>query len=212
MVVDSPHAPLPARPDAPPVSPSRAAASLATSPAPVAPLGRRADLAVGFEPLSAQSTLINLRMRYAITVTNNGSIDAADVAVRIGLFAGSRVNPGGIAQWIVLEGEAPHHRAARIAPGETHRFEGELAAPLDALNPVTVDGRTLAIPLVAVDARYGHGPGEAPIEGQSARSFVVGREPQGGTASAKLAPFRLDQGPASFTPLGTRDTGIGRVA
>ena len=151
-------------------------------------------------------------MRYAITVTNNGSIDAADIAVRIGLFAGANINPGGIAQWIVLEGEAPHHRAPRIAPGDTHRFEGELAAPLDALNPVTIEGRTLAIPLVAVDARYGHDAGEAPIEGQSARSFVVGREPQGDGPAKKLAPFRIDQGPAIFAPLGIRDTGIGRLA
>ncbi len=157
---------------------------------------------------------MNLRIRYAITVTNNGSIDAANIAVRIGLFAGSGVNPQGIGQWIGLDGEAPHHGIASVAAGGAHRFEGELAAPLDALDPMTVDGRRLAIPLVAVDARYGHAPGEAPIEGQCARSFVIGREPmrKDGSAPAKLAPFRIDQGPASFAPLGLRDTGIGKVA
>lgn len=201
-------APPPVKPR--PSAPAPSAARVATN-----PLGRRADIALAFEPLSAQSTLVNLRMRYAVTVTNNGVIDAATVAVRIGLFAGSGVNPAGIAQWISLDGEAPHHGVATLAPGATHRFEGELAAPLEALNPMTVDGRKLAIPLVAVDVRYGHGAGEAPIEGQSARAFVIGREPaakDGAPPATKLAPFRLDQGPTAFAPLGLRDTGIGKLA
>ena len=74
---------------------------------------------------------------------------------------------------------------------------------------MTIDGKTFAIPLVALDIRYGHGPGEAPIEGQIGKAFVVGRD--SGVAGAKLAPFRLDQGPASFAPLGARDTGISKV-
>ncbi len=212
----------------PPIKPRPQAPAPAPAPTPAraAPnsLGRRADIALSFEPLSAQSTLLNLRMRYAVIVTNSGTIDAATVAVRIGLFAGSGVNPAGIAQWIGLDGEAPHHGVASLAPGATHRFEGELAAPLEALNPITVDGRKLAIPLVAVDVRYGHGAGEAPIEGQSARAFVIGREPaakndarepvqkDGAPPAAKLAPFRLDQGPTAFAPLGLRDTGIGKLA
>lgn len=201
----------------PPIKPRPQATVPAPSPARAATnsLGRRADIALTFEPLSAQSTLLNLRMRYAVTVTNEGIIDADTVSVRIGLFAGSGVNPAGIAQWISLDGEAPHHGVAALAPGATHRFEGELAAPLEALNPMTVDGRKLAIPLVAVDVRYGHGAGEAPIEGQSARAFVIGREPvqkDGAPSAAKLAPFRLDQGPTAFAPLGLRDTGIGKLA
>ncbi len=207
-------APPPIKPRSSAPAPARAATNA---------LGRRADIALTFEPLSAQSTLLNLRMRYAVTVTNNGVIDADTVSVRIGLFAGSGVNPAGIAQWISLDGETPHHGVAALAPGAVHRFEGELAAPLEALNPITVDGRKLAIPLVAVDVRYGHGAGEAPIEGQSARAFVIGREPaakkdarepaaKDSVPAAKLAPFRLDQGPTAFAPLGLRDTGIGKLA
>lgn len=193
----------------PPPKPAPRSTAPAAKPAP-APLGRRADLSVDFEALSAQSTLINLRIRYAVTVRNTGTLDAAPVTVRIGLFAGSHVNPQGIAQWFTLDGEALHHAVDRVAAGGDYRFEGELAAPLDALNPVTVEGRVLAIPLVAVDARYNHGPGQAPIDGQAARAFVIGREPN--REGAKLAPFRLDQGPTSFAPLGRRDTGISRVA
>ena len=181
---------------------------VAQSTAPTA-LGRRADVSVDFEALSAQSTLINLRIRYAVTVRNTGTLDAMPVTVRIGLFAGSNVHPQGIAQWFTLDGEALHHAVDRVVAGGDYRFEGELAAPLEALNPITVEGRVLAVPLVAIDARYNHGDGNAPIDGQSARAFVIGREPS--KEGAKLAPFRLDQGPTSFAPLGRRDTGISRV-
>lgn len=173
-------------------------------------LGRRADLTLTLEPLAAQSTLINLRIRYAVTVHNGGSIAAAPVSLRMGMFAGSQAHPQGITIWLGQSDAAQHDQTPVIAPGESHRFEGELAAPLEALNPLTIDGRTLAIPILAVDIRYGHEDGEAPIAGQAARAFVVGREP--GKAGAKLAPFRLDQGPTSFAPLGQRDTGIGVVA
>lgn len=154
--------------------------------------------------------MVNLRIRYAIIVRNRGAIAAEPVTVRIGLFAGSQVHPQGIAQWFNLADQPLHHGLVALPANTEHRFEGELAAPLDALNPMTVDGRVLAIPLVAIDARYGHGADEAPIDGQSARAFVIGRDP--GRDGAKLAPFRLDQGPTSFAPLGHRDTGISKVA
>jgi hypothetical protein len=190
-----------------------APAEAESPPAPAAPpratLGRRAVLSMRFEPLAASTTLLNFRMRYAVILTNEGTADAAPVTVRIGLFAGTKVNPNGIAQWLGMDDNQIHHGVDTIRAGTEYRFEGELAAPLTALEPLTVDGRQVAIPLVACDTRYQNAPGEAPLEGQVARAFVVGREPD--DPAAKLGPFRLDLGPASFSPLGIRDTGIGRT-
>ncbi len=200
--------PAPAKAAAPAKPVARPAAVKASGAA--ARLGRRADLSLGFELLAAQSTLVNLRLRYAVIVHNTGAIDAVETTLRIGLFAGANVNPQGISQWFSLDEERGLHGSITIPPGGEHRFEGELAAPLDALSPVTIDGKSFAVPLVVLDVRYGHGPGEAPIEGQVGKAFVVGRE--SGVAGAKLAPFRLDQGPTSFAPLGARDTGITKVA
>ena len=173
-----------------------------------APLGQRADLVIDFEPLTAASTLVNLRLRYAVTLRNVGHSTAAPVLVRIGLFAGTMANEQGLLHWFQLDDGQVHERIEQIVPGESYRFEGELAAALDALNPMLIDGRRIAIPIVAVDARYNHAADAAPIEGQVARAFVVGRD--SGSAGGKLAPFRFDTGPTSFTPLGQRDTGISR--
>jgi len=172
-------------------------------------IGRRADIIVAFEPLTAQATLINFRMRYAITLTNEGQAEATPILVRVGMFAGTNANPQGVSSWYNQPIEPDHLRIESIAAGETHRFESEMAVPLDALNPLVIEGRAMAIPLIAVDARYFHGEGEAPLDGQTARAFVVGRD--SGVAGAKLAPFRLDQGSMSFAPLGQRDTGISKT-
>ncbi len=181
----------------------------------LAKTGRRAQLDISFEAVSAVSTLVNFRLRYAVHVRNAGPVDAADVSIRIGLFAGTQASEGGVARWLAMDGQAPHHHAAAVAANGDVRIEGELAAPLDALGAMEVGGRRLAIALVAVDCRY-HNAADAPVlDGQAARAFVVGREPAAddGTAAdaaipAKLAPFRIDQGPMSYAPLGVRSTGI----
>ena len=70
--------------------------------------------------------------------------------------------------------------------------------------PVEVDGRALFVPLVAFNALYRWSGGEE----QASVSFLVGR---GDDDSAKMAPFRLDQGARNWTGLGARvhSTGLG---
>lgn len=191
-------------------SPLRTPADVPAQAAPARAItGRRADIIVAFEPLTAQATLINFRMRYAITLTNAGQAKATPILVRVGMFAGTNANPQGVSTWYGQPIEPDHLRIESIGAGEMHRFESEMAVPLDALNPLVIEGRAMAIPLIAIDARYFHGEGEAPLDGQTARAFVVGRD--SGVAGAKLAPFRLDQGSMSFAPLGQRDTGISKT-
>lgn len=163
-----------------------------------------------FEPLAATTTLVNFRMRYAITLRNDGDADAAPVRLRVGLFAGTRANPAGIGQWLSTDDGGAHHGTERIVAGGEYRIEGELAAPITALEAIMVEGRALAVPLIAIDARYQNAPGEAPLEGQTAHAYIVGQgdDPQ----AAKLAPLRFDQGPADFAGLASRDTGISQRA
>ena len=175
--------------------------------------GRRADIDVALEPLNASTTLINLRMRYALTLRNNGPIDATDITIRMGIFAGQQASEQGVGGWLSMEDQPIDMTVESIPAGEELRIEQEVAIPLNALAPIEIDGRRMAIALMAVDARYTHPKGAPLLMGQTGKAFVVGREPPATPGTiGKLAPFRIDQGPTSFAPLGARDTGISRRA
>lgn len=175
--------------------------------------GRRADIDIVLEPLNASTTLINLRMRYALTLKNTGPIDASDITIRMGIFAGQQASEQGVGGWLSMEDQPIDMTIESIPAGEETRIEQEVAIPLNALAPIEIDGRRMAIALMAVDARYTHPKGEQLLMGQTGKAFVVGREPPATPGTiGKLAPFRIDQGPTSFAPLGARDTGISRRA
>lgn len=166
----------------------------------------RARIVLDFEPLSAQSTLYNLRMVYAVTVRNEGDADSGPLSLRFGLFTGAQADERTLRHWFANDGSEAHHAIEGVARGAEHRFEGELSAALDALKTMTVENRTIVVPVIGVDTRYGRGDGDRGGDGQAARAFVVGRETGG--VGGKLAPLRLDRGPTDFGSLGKRDTGI----
>ncbi|MCC7393893.1 MAG: hypothetical protein IT553_03465 [Sphingomonadaceae bacterium] len=174
--------------------------------------GKRAKIDVAIVPLHASTTLINFRLRYAIDIRNDGELDAADLRARIGLFAGNQTNASSIGHWFELDGQEIHHIIAALPAGETTRVEGELAAPIGAIGTFRQGNRQGAIPILAIDCRYGHAPGTSPIDAATAKAFVLGCEnaEAPGEPDARLAPLPIDRGPSNFTPLGVRDTGISK--
>jgi hypothetical protein len=67
----------------------------------------------------------------------------------------------------------------------------------DQVQPITIEGRPLFVPMIAFNTLYRWSGGE----GQTSASYLVGKETQGD----KLAPFRLDLGPRIFRGLGARE-------
>lgn len=174
--------------------------------------GKRAKIEVDFTPLHASTTLINFRLRYAIDIRNDGELDAADVRVRIGLFAGNQTNAASIGHWFELDEQEVHHVIATLSAGESTQVEGELAAPIAAIGTFRQGNRQGAIPILAIDCRYGHAAGDSPIDAVTAKAFVLGCEnaEQDADANKRLAPLPIDLGPSNFNPLGVRDTGIAK--
>ena len=68
-----------------------------------------------------------------------------------------------------------------------------------------LDGRMLFIPVIAVNVLYEWGEGRT---GQSAKSYVVGRELE--TPSEKMGAFRVDQGPRVWRTIGQRQHKLAR--
>ncbi len=204
-----------AAPPSPAATPAPAPKAITdTPPSPPTPVrgGKRAKIEVDFTPLHASTTLINFRLRYAIDIRNDGELDAAGVRARIGLFAGNQTNAASIGHWFELDEQEIHHVIATLSAGESTRVEGELAAPIAAIGTFRQGNRQGAIPILAIDCRYGHALGDSPIDAVTAKAFVLGCEnaEQDADASKRLAPLPIDLGPSNFNPLGVRDTGIAK--
>ncbi|MGE0179854.1 MAG: hypothetical protein AB7O91_08555, partial [Sphingomonas sp.] len=92
-----------------------------------------------------------------------------------------------------------------IAAGQDGVIRGEVGMPLEEMKAVKLDGRMLFIPVVAVNILYEWGEGRS---GQSAKSYVVGRELE--EPSDKMGAFRVDQGPRIWRTVGQRQHKLAR--
>ena len=71
--------------------------------------------------------------------------------------------------------------------------------PRNLVREVSVQGRALFIPVVAFSVRYSWAAGG---QGHTAASYLVGRQPS--APDARMAPFRLDQGPRIYASVSQR--------
>ena len=77
--------------------------------------------------------------------------------------------------------------------------------PLAEMRAMKLSDRTLFIPVVAVNALYDWGEERT---GQTAKSYVVGRELQ--EPSEKMGAFRVDLGPRIWRTVGQRPHKLAR--
>ncbi len=159
---------------------------------------------LSLEPLSATATLINLRMRYALTVTNGGKTAISVSQLTDRLFTGTDANEALLQRWMAdaqTQGGAAID-GAEIAAGESWRREAEIVMPLAEVRGVQIGARSVFLPVLAVALSYRHATGVGAV----ARAFVIGRE---GGSDGRLAPLRFDIGARGVQPIAARDTGIG---
>ena len=138
---------------------------------------------------------------FDVVVINTGSAPARDVLVEAQLINAGPQQDEQIGRFFrdpVGKGE----RLPVIQPMARVSIKTRLAISGEDMVPVEVDGRALFVPLIAFNALYRWSGGEE----QDSASFLVGR---GDEASAKMAPFRLDQGARNWTGLGARVHSVG---
>ena len=83
---------------------------------------------------------------------------------------------------------APTVAPFRLAPDDRHGARALVMLAKSAISVVTVKGRPMFVPIVAIDVRYRWSGGE----GQTAQSFVIGIAPKEGE---RMRPFWLDVAP-----------------
>ena len=178
-------APVPAKPAPEPRVP-------VAQPQPAAaPAQPDAPVELAFTARGVSATVMNAVLRYELSVSNRSDTALQNVRVT-GAMAQSAAGrqPGEGADLV------PLHEIAVLEPGETHVQRGELKLPLAEIEPIRVGPRALFVPVACFGVQHA-GSGEP-----HRTTFILGREQTPG--AVRLAPFRLDQGPRSFAPVGWR--------
>ncbi|AOW25029.1 hypothetical protein AVM11_05780 [Sphingomonas melonis TY] len=191
-----------------PVRPRTPAASPATPPAPVpapisAPVGDRGRLSLSLHPRRAGLNLLSATVEAELVVHNDGSAPAQSIRIGAALIGATPGQGDEIAPVFDQPVVRPATPPFALGPGEERRIRLVVAQARADIVPLTAGGRTLFVPVVAVNALYDAGAG---IAGQSARGFAVGVER---VDSAKLAPFWLDQPARMHEQLAVRPYGAG---
>ena len=154
----------------------------------------KGDLRIAFVAETAGSTLLNAVLGYRITLHNDGTETLKDLALS-GLLAqasGDVPRSGTGAMQAIGNADS-------IAPGQSVELKGEIRLPLAQIEPISYNRQSLFVPVVHFICAYA---GNSSERREERHSFIVGREHE--PPRAKMAPFRLDQGPRNFRPVGQR--------
>jgi hypothetical protein len=187
-------APLPLAPAPPravtPLAPVREPPPTAAqaTPPPVAPgpaAAARATLEIEFSPKRAGTNLLSAAVEYDISVRNIGDAAARAIRLDVRLLSASAQQDALLNSLFAAPIERPTVAPFDLPPGSAMELGGMAMLPKESLSVMTVEGRALFVPVLAINVLYQWESGA----GQAARSFVIGIDRGAG---AKLAPFRLD--------------------
>jgi hypothetical protein len=167
----SPQPPPPSPPPPPPPSTTIASA--------------RASLDVELRPKRAGTNLLSAAVEYDIAVTNSGEAQARAVLADVRILSAGAEQDAILRALFASPIEKPATAAFDLPPGETAILGGMAMMPKETLSVMTVEGRALFVPVLAINLLYEWEGGS----GQTATSYVIGIDRGEG---AKLAPFRLD--------------------
>ena len=156
-------------------------------------------LAMSFQPLHARTTLMGVTIGYRLTLINTGESDVSSVSVAAQMANADAQQHQMLAEFFATPITSAAHDIMVLPAGESIALNGSLSLPHETLNAWRINDRVLFIPFVAFNAVYHWGAGQ---EGQTAQSYIVGREFD--PPADRMAPFRLDQGPREFRPVGCR--------
>jgi hypothetical protein len=163
----------------------------------------RARLSLALHPRRAGLNLLSATVEAELVVRNDGAVPASAIRIGATLIGATPGQGDDIAPVFTQPVGRPAAPPFALAPGEERRLRLVVAQPRAEIVSLTAGGRTLFVPVVAINALYEAAPG---VEGQSGRGFAVGVER---VDSAKLAPFWLDQPARMHEQLAVRPYGAG---
>lgn len=199
------------RPQAP-AAPALAAAQTA-APAPRAPglvtggvvgVQIRPWLKLDFRPDRAAATLTEAAVQYELLIQNEGNAAARNVRIEARMFnAGVNQDQEINAFFARPIDEQKIARVPGIAPRTAARVRDVVVMPKNEVREITIEGRRLFIPMVAINVIYDWGDGKS---GQTSMSYLVGRKTE--VPSTKMGAFRMDLGPRIYRSIGQKPSNV----
>ncbi len=167
-----------------------------TLPAGLVSTSLRPWIELEFTPIQARLTDDHAMIAFEVSLYNSGSAPARDVIVEACLINAGNGQDKQLTQFYGNPSEV-RDRIPIVSPMTRVPLKSMVRLPRKAVQEYVVEGRKLFMPMVAVNSLYRWSSGK----GQSASSFMVGRN---GKGTSKLAPLRLDQGAGGWKNLAAR--------
>ena len=179
------------------------------APVPAAPRpdpSPRPWLELDVKTVRASFTPTEAVIEFELMIANIGGAAARDLKIDVKLFNAGAEQDQQIGSFFRTAGRESTKLAIPGIDKEADGvIRGEVGMPLEDMKAVKLEGRMLFIPVLAVNVLYEWGEGRA---GQSAKSYVVGRELE--NAGEKMGAFRVDQGPRVWRTVGQRQHKLAR--
>jgi hypothetical protein len=153
-----------------------------------------------FKPLRCVVEAERLTLDFEVELFNSGGSPARDILVEACMFGASPSQDQEIAAFFTKK-PGPETPVAMIAPLQRLNFRTSLVAQRSALAAADVGGQAMLVPVMAFNAVYRSGGGEA----RTSSTYLLGRETKG----EKLAPFKADAEARAYSTVGARQLPMG---
>jgi hypothetical protein len=191
-------APAPRRAEAPPVPPPEETPPTAPAPLPagIVSTALRPWVDVNARPLRCIVSEDSVTIEFELELFNSGNAPARDILIEALIVNAGPTQDQELAAFFARP-PGPGNRIELIHPLTRTAFTTQVVTARDHISVLEAGGRALFVPLLAFNAFYRRGSGDA----QTSVAYLLGRDSSGG---GKMAPFRIDQGARVFRGLGAR--------
>jgi hypothetical protein len=194
-------APRPAPAPAPRSAPAPPRAETPPAPPPPMPAGivstaLRPWVDISAQPLRCIVSDDSVTIEFELELFNSGNAPARDILVEALIVNAGPTQDQELAAFFARP-PGPGNRIELIHPLSRTAFTTQVVTARDHISVLEAAGRELFVPLLAFNAFYRRGSGDA----QTSVAYLLGRDGNGG---GKMAPFRIDQGARVFRGLGAR--------
>lgn len=161
---------------------------------------KQPDIKIAFIPEKATITFAALTIKGQLQISNEGQADAKGMELRAGLISASHQQQEAIELFFGPSHDITPNAMGDAKVGEKLGVALELSVPLSEMHSFPLGDQRLMVPIILATLQYRVDGQASPLRAEMA--YMIGREAS--PPKPKMGPLRLDLGPRSFAPLGTR--------